>query len=138
MPGKKNFISKFIAGLKKIKDSFTGSDSPGTNSSASEESEFPTYTITNKPDDLSSFSKFMIQDKVTGWNYYHTTRKREGGYRPETNPDLVVPVSPAVKRFLITLAILAVICVAAVFYMTISNVRNHRYPVKSIQRGIRF
>ena len=72
------------------------------------------------------------------WNNLRARARSESGYQLEGKPVAVVPVSRALKNLLIAMAVLAVISVAVIFYMTISNVNNHRYPVKSIQRSFRF
>ena len=72
------------------------------------------------------------------WNNLRARGRSESGYQLEGRPVAHVPVSFALKSFLITMAVLAVLSVAAIFYITVTNVKNHRYPVKSIPRSFRF
>ena len=57
-------------------------------------------------------------------------------FDPEFNagaePGPVVYLSKTLKRILITMLVLGALSITAIFYMTISNLKNHKYPGKHI------
>jgi hypothetical protein len=75
----------------------------------------------------------MIHEKGTSVSY------SASNISPEFNVVPPLVISGPLKRFLITVAVLAVISLSVIFYVTIKTFRGHQYPVKSIeQRNYRF
>jgi len=138
MPENTNLIPRLISDSIKGKLSESRKSDLEAWTAITEENKSLVTTLSNESERNARISRFNLADADAIWNNLRARGRSESGYQLEGKPVAVVPVSLALKSFLITMAVLAVICVAVIFYMTISNVKNHRYPVKSIQRSFRF
>jgi hypothetical protein len=106
--------------------------------SSAEENKSLASILSIETERNARISRFNMADADAIWNNLRARGRSESGFQLEGRPVAQVPVSLALKSFLIAMAVLAVLSVVAVFYMTVSNVKNNRYPVKSIQRSFRF
>jgi len=53
-------------------------------------------------------------------------------FNTDAEPGPVVFLSKTLKRILITMLVLGALSITAIFYMTISNLKNHKYPGKHV------
>jgi hypothetical protein len=49
-------------------------------------------------------------------------------------PEQIMVMSKTFKRILIAMLIVAVICISGIFYITVTAMKNNKYPLKTIQR----
>jgi hypothetical protein len=68
------------------------------------------------------------------WNKFRAKAKYETGidFLQSPGPDPVI--SKTTRRILVTLLILAILAISALFYMRIVTLKNHTYPDKPIQK----
>jgi len=138
MPENTNLVARLISDSVEGKLSEPRKSELDAWAAIAEENKSLVITLSNESERNDRISRFNMADADAIWNNLRARGRSESGYQLEGRPVAHVPVSLALKSFLITMAVLAVLSVAAVFYLTVFNVKNNRYPVKSIQRSFRF
>ena len=71
-------------------------------------------------------------DDLVHWNNPRIKLRYDPGFEINTKPEQIVFLSKTLRRILITMLVLAAFSITAIFYMTISNLKNHKYPGKPI------
>jgi len=138
MPENTNLVARLISDSVEGKLSEPRKSELEAWAAIAEENKSLVITLNSESERSDRISRFNMADADAIWNNLRARGRSESGYQLEGRPVAHVPVSLALKSFLITMAVLAVLSVAVIFYMTVSNVKNNRYPVKSIQRSFRF
>ena len=138
MPENTNRVARLISDSIKDELSATRKSELEAWTAITEENKSLVTILTNESELNARISRYNMADADAIWNNLRSRGRSESGYQLEDRPVPHVPVSLALKSFLITMAVLAVLSVAAIFYITVTNVKNHRYPVKSIPRSFRF
>ena len=138
MPENTNRVARLISDSIEGKLSEPGKSELEDWASITEENRSLVSILSIETECNARISRFNMADADAIWSNLRSRGRSESGFQLEGRPVVQEPVSLALKSFLIAMAVLAVLSVAAVFYMTVSNVKNNRYPVKSIQRSFRF
>jgi hypothetical protein len=95
---------------------------------------FADETIRNK-----RLTEYHLADANSLWSNLRSRAADESGFELDQKPEPLKPVTPIQKALMAITILLGFFFVMAIIYMTISNVKNHRFPVKSIpQRNFHF